>query len=394
MTDGKRVVLCIDDNEVDRVILQRHLARYPEQQYTFCEAATAQEGYEKIAADKPDCVLVDYLLPDQNGLEFIKTLLTDYPDCPPLIMLTGQGNEAVAAEAISMGVLDYVIKSKITPTGLYRAIEHAIEKRSLVNKIKDQNKSLILTNQKLEIMNQDILRSYQVLSHELKTPLTSLQEFLSILSDQLVGPINSEQSKLILFALESCSLMKLYINDLLDTSLLDLGKVTLHPQPGSLYKILELATNATQPAMKEKEIVLALHIAPDLPQVYVDDKRVFQVIVNIINNAIKFTPQQGHIDVKVNLDHDSTGFIRLDISDSGIGISEANLKKIFERFYQVKQLATDPHGGLGLGLSICKQIVSLHGGNIFVASTPGKGSTFSFTLPIAVVSQDTPSIAS
>lgn len=374
-------ILFVDDNDIDRMLSQRYLERDPHHQFEFFGVASAQEAYSLIEENIFHCILVDYLLPDENGLDFIENLQKIYDVCPPIIMMTGQGNENVAAKAINVGVSDYIIKSYITAIGLRRAVLNVIEKNSLIHKIKLKNLELKKANVELERLNQEILRSYQVLSHELKTPLTAIYGFLTILNDQLVGPVNSEQAELLQYAIESCELMKLYINDLLKASLIDAAKVNLNLEAYSIEKIIDVAMSMVKDLAEKNNIAIKAKIEPNLPDCWVDYQRITQVLINLINNAIKFSYPNNQVEIHVKRESD-LNYIRIEIADYGIGIPDSELSKIFERFYQYRQQETDPNSGLGLGLSICKQLVNLHGGDISVSSQYQKGSTFIFTVPV------------
>ena len=183
-------------------------------------------------------------------------------------------------------------------------------------------------------------------------------------------------------AKESCDQLRVYVNDLLDVTRLETGKLTVHSKPVSLGRLAARVVQMMQPVAGSKGIDLAMDLAPDLPDVTIDEGRIMQVLINLINNALKFTSTGGKIRVQVGLSSDRPVFQRVSVSDTGKGIPADQQAYIFDRLYQVTSGDTTTEGGLGLGLYICRELVELHGGTIGVESELGKGSTFSFVLPM------------
>ncbi len=240
-------------------------------------------------------------------------------------------------------------------------------------------------NATLQKQNFEIQGFYQTASHELKTPLTAVNEFISIILDGIAGPLNEPQTEFLSIAKKNCSLMTLYINDLLDISRLDTGKMSINLQPTNFNDIVTQAIKSSHSLIVQKNISLSLNIPDDLPEIFADEQRILQVITNLLSNAIKFTDNYGTITIDASEDPALPDRIKISITDTGCGIPEKDIDNIFERLYQGKNAKNVSNAGLGLGLSICKQLVNLHGGEIFVESVVDQGSTFSFTLPIAVV---------
>jgi signal transduction histidine kinase len=175
-------------------------------------------------------------------------------------------------------------------------------------------------------------------------------------------------------------------NDVLDISKIEAGQLELVLEEYSFQETVHTVVTSLEPLAVEKELDLKTRIAPDLPHGRGDQQRIAQVLVNLIGNAIKFT-EQGEIVVDVTI---CDGRFLVKVSDSGPGLSALERDYIFSEFYQADRKSTRSKGGSGLGLSIAKRIVELHGGAIWVESAPGKGSTFIFTLPIRVEKQEKP----
>jgi len=300
----------------------------------------------------------------------------------PAVMLTDHGDESVAAEALKLGAQDYCVKGRITPEGLRRAIDRAIERVILLRKIEAQHRQLETANEDLRQMNGEIRAWYRALAHELKTPLSSAREFLAIQLDGLNGPLNEQQFQQLTLAKESCNQLAGLIDDLFDTARLDTGKMTVHPIPASMGDMVGRVLNSMAAAAADKGIHLKCEVEPGLPQILVDEHLITKVIMNLLNNALKFTPKGGEVVATVRASGKSQESILMSVSDTGCGIEKHHLERIFDRLYQISSNGSLHGIGLGLGLAICRESVKLHNGEIWAESEPGQGSTFSFTIPI------------
>lgn len=216
-------------------------------------------------------------------------------------------------------------------------------------------------------------------SHELRTPISSIKGYAETLLDGKVDSEDTVKEFLGIICQNSDRLANL-IDDLLDLSKIESGKMRMEFEPLQTAPIVNRCINVLERAAKEKSLSVSLDIPADLPKVLGDHKRLSQVFLNLLDNAVKYTPQGGSITVAAFY---KENIVQFDISDTGIGISGKDLPRIFERFYRVDKARSRELGGTGLGLSIVKHIVQAHTGQVWVQSTPGKGSTFSFTIPAA-----------
>jgi len=217
-----------------------------------------------------------------------------------------------------------------------------------------------------------------VISHELRTPLNFITGFASILDDEVAGSLNEVQHSYIQKIMGGADRMLELVNNLLDMSRIQAGKLQIEPDLGDYGAIVEEALAPMRPLSDQKEIALVPDLAP-VPPLMVDERRLTQVLTNLVDNAIKFTPQGGRITVRVRQDGDH---VLTEVSDTGPGIAEESISKLFRPFSQVDMSSTRRAGGTGLGLTISKAFVEAHGGQIGVRSVLGAGSTFWFTLPI------------
>jgi len=244
------------------------------------------------------------------------------------------------------------------------------------------------TNRDLLRKNEEIQNFYHTLSHELKTPLTSAREFICIVMDGLAGPLNATQQEYLAIARESCNQLRVCINDLLDATRLETGKLSIELKPDSLMAIVQRVMQTREAAAQGKNVELTGTFAPNLPLVALDSSRISQVVANLLNNALKFTPEGGRISVHVEVSAEDPGLVEVTVEDSGCGIPQEQLDRIFDRLYQVKTGDASTEQGVGLGLYICRELVRLHGGEIKVQSEVGRGSAFTFSLPTAAVSRE------
>jgi len=221
-------------------------------------------------------------------------------------------------------------------------------------------------------------------SHELRTPLTSIKGYTDLLYARAVGPVNEGQERFLAIIKSNADRLTALINDLLDISRIEAGRVGLKIELVDLVEVIHEVTDSIRGQIAAKQLRLDLELPASPAEIMGDRSRLIQIVTNLLSNAIKYT-DQGWISVSLT----SLGEIaRLDIADSGIGIATEDQSRIFERFYRADTPVMEGRGGTGLGLAITKQLVELHGGRVWVKSEPGVGSTFTIILP--AVAQDEP----
>jgi len=219
-------------------------------------------------------------------------------------------------------------------------------------------------------------------SHELRSPLTAIKQFSSILLSGVAGELNKEQHEYQQIVQRNIGQLQAMIDDLLEVTRLETGKLTVEPDRVSISDAVTDALDTLRGTARGKGITLSGDVPADLPLAYADQTRLRQILIILLDNAIKFTPDGGSVAIRARLLEQERSCLLLEVSDTGDGISPEVGERIFERLYQVSEPGTASRKGLGLGLYICKELVTRQGGRIWVESQPEKGSIFSFTLPV------------
>jgi NtrC-family two-component system sensor histidine kinase KinB len=229
----------------------------------------------------------------------------------------------------------------------------------------------------LDKMKSDFMAA---VSHEFRTPLTSINMSIDILRQQLVGPVTSAQQELLEASKQDCERLTKLVLDLLQLSRLESGKIVFREELLDIKRIIEASCRSFDLPFKEKNIVLRYSIDDQLPKFLGDEQQFSWVISNLVSNALRYTPSGGSVDIRAHASRE--GYLLVQVADTGRGISPEYIDKIFDKFVQVRQTFDATPGSIGLGLAIVKEIIEMYGGKIWVESIVGCGSTFSFEIPI------------
>ncbi|HYF91937.1 MAG TPA: ATP-binding protein [Symbiobacteriaceae bacterium] len=247
---------------------------------------------------------------------------------------------------------------------------------SLEQKVSERTAQLQQANVELERASRHKSEFLTMVSHEFRTPLTSIITFTELLLDDAAGKVNQEQQEYLTDVLESSQRLLQMINDLLDISRLDAGKVRLFREALAVQDLVRNAERTVRPLAERKGVAIILGVPADVPLVEADGLRITQVLLNLLGNAIKFTPAGGKVTVTARVDG---RFAEVAVADTGIGIAPADRERVFEKFSQAGRERPE---GTGLGLPLAKSLVELHGGRMWLESEQGRGSIFRFTLPL------------
>jgi len=405
----KTNILVINDDAARRKTLA---AKLRDMGHRVTTAATGQEATAFFSKQPFNIVLADIKLPDVSGRQILETTKEFNPEVA-VIMITNHANLEAAVDAVSEGAYAYILKPEAMDE-LKTLINNALREQELLNRnrklvegLQQSNKLFAEANEKLqneinerkrmeqeiqnmneqlEAQNEELEKASRAksdflarMSHELRTPLNVVMGFAELMLDQVPGKINDEQRQCLDDILTSGRHLLWLINEVLDLTKVEAGKVELRLKDIALSEVVGSVTSAMTAVLSQRKQSLDVKLDDGLPLVQADEARLKQVFFNLLSNASKFTPDRGKLKIEASR---KDGWCQVSVSDNGIGIKEEDLKQIFEPFYQVDDSMTRERRGTGLGLTLVKEIVEMHDGRILVESEYGKGSSFIFTLPL------------
>jgi PAS domain S-box-containing protein len=261
------------------------------------------------------------------------------------------------------------------------------ERKKMELELREINEQLLANQKELIEKSREVARANQLkseflanMSHELRTPLNVIIGFSQLMLDGIPGEINNDQRQCLTDSLESSQRLLDLINDVLDISKIESGRVEFKEGDIDLTEVLEALTRTIMPILTPREQSLGIEAEPGLPPIRADRVRLEQVLLNLLENASKFTPNGGRLKIKVGRDGE---WCRFSVIDNGIGIKKEDQERLFEPFCRLDNPLARERGGTGLGLALARQIVQRFGGQIWVESEYGRGSRFNFTIPLA-----------
>jgi len=371
-------ILQIEDNP-DFILITKKILKAAEGGYQIDSAGEMEEALKKIEAEGYDVILCDYRLPKASAMDILNRLKEGNKDIP-FIVVTSAGNEKIAVELMKAGAYDYIIKDSSYADILPHVIEKAIEKYKAKKEREWLETELVESNEVLKKMYAIKSDFTSMVSHELRTPLTAIKEGIEIVLDGVVGEVNAEQKDFLEMAKKNVARLKRLIDDVLDFSKLESKKLEFKMEGGNINDAINETIESQRLVAEEKGIYLKAELESNLPRMKFDSDRIIQVLTNLITNALKFTESGGISIISTYQPQEQN--IKVIVRDTGPGMKEEDLSKLFEKFQQLGGMNQRKTGGSGLGLAISKEIVTQHRGKIWVESELGKGSDFIFTIPI------------
>ena len=371
-------VLIVDDNPQDRFLVRRALLNEFDG-IEVLEAADQAALDELISGGPFDAVVTDFRLRWSDGLEVLDAIHRRHPDTP-VVMFTNTGSEEVAASGLRHGLSDYIVKMP----GRYARVAHAVRHGIQGAHVRRLEVELLAREQEARRAAEEANRIKDeflaMVSHELRTPLHAITGWLHVLQTQQKDP--SPLASRALEALHRNSrMLARVVEDLMDSAGILSGKLRLASEATQVEDAVRGAVEGTSTAAAAKRLTVTLGCEHGLRPVWGDPERLQQVFRNLLNNAVKFTPDGGRIDVEVT--GDGTHVVTT-VADSGQGIAPDFLPRVFDRFSQEDSGNTRAFSGLGLGLALVRQLVDAHGGTITADSAgAGQGAAFTVRLPAA-----------
>ncbi|MDC0831549.1 ATP-binding protein [Geitlerinema sp. CS-897] len=366
-------LLLVEDNAADAQLMRKLLAAdggsergsRERVQYELSWVETLQDARGAIAQQSFDAILLDLSLPDSVGLETIATIAADAPDIP-IVVLTGLDSEEIAAESLRNGAQDYLVKSEIRGPWLRRAIQYAIERQQIFDRLRQLNREL-------QRSNRDLEEFACVASHDLQQPLTSITANVQLFELQYGDRLDPQARHYLERIVGAVKRMQQLIRDLLAYSQLDTDSGTF--EPTDCNRVLQIVLDNLKETIDRCGAIVEIEA---LPTVKANELQLIRLFQNLLENALHYrrptvTP---HVYIGVKAINGEWCF---SISDNGIGIESEDFARIFKIFQRLH--SHEQYPGTGIGLAICQRIVEGHDGRIWVESELGQGTTFFWTLP-------------
>ncbi|GAB5406919.1 MAG: ATP-binding protein [Aureliella sp.] len=387
-------ILQIEDDNGDAEQLSRMLAKSAGN-YRVDRASTFSEGLALSREANYRLIVVDLHLPDVDGFEAIDRLASEFPESA-IVVISGAEDDSIHLQAIQHGAVDFIYKLDITPSTLHRCFQQNLLRlaqheqiQELVRCVNEKNveverqaAQLREKNKRLERLNEESRNFVNNVSHEFRTPLCVVKQYASLMVDEVVGPVNAEQCKMLRTIEDRVDDLNNMVDDMLDISRFESGMLAAHRTTGNPNDLLlRILPPLTQRAgLRDVEIKCVVDEV--LPEVYCDFEKASRTLINLIANAIKFSHKGGKIIVR--LSHNmATRSIDIAVEDEGVGIPAKQFKVLFARFRQGSDGVRSSTKGFGLGLNIARELVDLNLGELTVESEVGVGSTFAFSIPEA-----------
>ena len=367
-------ILLIEDNIGDVYLVKALLVQSDFADSEIVNCGTLKEGLDALTQKEFSIVLLDLSLPDSLGFETLQQLISKFPEATVIVM-TGLGDREIGLKSVRAGAQDFLIKGKFDAELLAKTLHFAIERKKVLVTLGVAQKAREVAEESAKLKEQFIAN----ISHEMRTPMNAIYGMAHLLAKT---SLNSEQSGYIDSIKQSSEVLLGVINDVLDISTLQNGKMTFEEKPFNLPELMCNLINVMQYKREEKNLEFHLSIDDNVPKILCGDKlRLNQILFNIVGNAVKFT-DTGFVKISI---HNEPGgqddlLISFEIQDSGIGIPPDKINNIFDSFTRVRT-KDRLFEGTGLGLSIVKNLVTLQNGKVSATSIPGIGTTVTATLP-------------
>ncbi|MCB9771656.1 MAG: GAF domain-containing protein [Candidatus Omnitrophica bacterium] len=337
-----------------------------------------------ISSNKSTPELKNQILEILNVRHFVMTPILTQDTMTGLIFAGNPGDAFAVTEGDTelISILADQIGQAVENARLFEQAYHS--QQALEAKVQERTKQLSSALADVQAISRNKSEFISAVSHELRTPLTSIKGYAALLIAGTIGEIPAKvKERLEKINKHSDNLVQL-INDLLDISRIESGKTEMKLTPHAIPPIIANVQDLLTPQIKEKHIIFVNNVPQNCPPIPTDLSQIERVFINLISNAVKFTPNDGTITVNAVIEIEKITF---SISDTGIGINEENTRQLFNEFYRIENEINQNVKGTGLGLALCKKIIEAHNGKIWVESEPLKGSTFYFTLPLIAKGQ-------
>jgi signal transduction histidine kinase len=375
------LVLILEDNLADFDLIVGELGRFG--LVARFERVETEADFALRLLERPDLILAEHSLAGFGNLRALE-ILHESGLIIPFIVLTGAASEEKVVECMKKGAADYLLKDRILKLG--PAVQRALEEAELRRQKVAAEEALRRKNRELEEQYRRAQAASRMksiflanMSHELRTPLTAVIGFAELLVDGKVGTLTPEQQDFTQDILANGKHLLSLINDVLDLARVESGTMQFHPERICLPDVIRETIAGVRLLAQERNITLTTDVQMSAIEIYLDPRKLRQILLNYVSNALKFTPPGGRVTVHARFEEGST--FRVEVEDTGMGISPRDIGRLFQDFHQLDGGLSNQIQGTGLGLALTKRLVEAQGGKVGAFSHPGKGSRFFADLP-------------
>ena len=376
-------ILIVDDDPIVRSLMRDALE---DEGFSVVEAEDGVEACRVCEERLPVLLVVDVVMPQMDGFELCREL-RNRPATKdvPILIATGLDDLHSVAKAYDAGATDFIAKP-LNWLILNHRIRYMLRAARAFNELRQNQERLRTAKEEAEAANRAKSEFLTNMSHELRTPLNAIIGFSSMMRDQLAGPLGTQYLDYTKIIVESGTHLLAIINDILDVARAETGRLKLSEEEVDIADIVSLSAGIIRTLAEKAEVECSFEVADDLPLFWGDPTKMRQILINLLTNAIKFTPAGG--EVRLTAKQEQNGAINFLIKDTGIGIPADKMAIALAPFGQVDSSLARRYDGVGLGLPLTKRLLELHDGTLEIISEPGRGTEVTALLPPARSRQD------